>query len=241
MSLSFSGVIANGWRLYRANLKPAALLFGLVALAISVLSLVGLAGLGKAELFVAFLAQIVLPVVIGTYAMAVSAVLFDEAVAGHPIGLKAATDKLGPLRKDVLVSGLFASMIAIWAVILLAQFGFVLMPLFFGPPILIQVIALERLTLRPARTRAREILKGQTSRVIVYLLVVALLIGLLGTAALGAFLAVADNGGSDLLLAGVFSIVQILVAAFMLPFLAACSYVCYTALLESQESTAADA
>jgi hypothetical protein len=227
--------------LYAPNLRPLALLFGIVSLAISLLSLVGLAGLGRAELFVAFLAQIVLPVVIGTFAMAVSSVIYDEAVAGRTIAVREAFDRIRPLNRDVLVSGLFASMIAIWAVIVLAQFGFVLMPLFFGPPILIQVIALERLTLRPARTRAREILKGQTARVIVYLLVIALGIGLLGTAALSAFLAIADRGGSDLLLAGVFSVVQIVVAAFMLPFLAASSYVCYSAVVELEEPSPAEA
>lgn len=231
--LSFTNVLAQTGRLYALRWKPLAVLFALASIAITLLSLVGLASPGRLELFLAFAAQIVLPVIIGSFAMALASVMYADR-SGEPVGVRDAWGRVRPRSRDILFSGLFASMLALWAVILLRQFGFVLMPLFFGPPIAIQVIALEGLDFRPARSRSRELLKGQTGRVVVYLVVVALAVGLLGTATLSATVAVLDPALDGATLAGVFSIVQVLVAALMLPFLAGAAYVCYRTLVATQ-------
>jgi len=200
---------------------------------------VGLASPGRLELFLAFSAQIILPVVLGTIAMALASVMFAETGEGA-LGPRAAWRRITPLTRQMVFSGLFASMIAIWAVLLLREFGFILMPLFFGPPILIQVIALEKLDLRPARTRAFQLLRGQIGRVLVYLVVIALAIGLLGTALLSTVVVVFDPVLDGAVLAAVFSVFQVLVAALMLPYLAAAEFVCYRTLVRIEQTRPTD-
>lgn len=230
--LSFTNVVAQSGRLYARRWKPLAVVFAMTSIVISLLSLIGLASPGRLELFVAFAAQIVLPVILGSFAMALASVLYADR--SEAMGIRTAWERIRPRSRDIFFSGLFASMLALWAVILLRQFGFVLMPLFFGPPIAIQVIALEGLDFRPARSRSRQLLTGQTGRVVVYLVVIALAVGLLGTAALSASVAILDPALEGAALAGVFSIVQVLVAAVMLPFMGAAMYVIYGTLVATQ-------
>lgn len=227
---NFTTVVARSGRVYRSALFPLAILFGGIALIISLTSFLGLTDIGRIELFAAFLAQIVVPAVAGSWGIALSAIVFAERAAGREATLASAFTALKSVRRDVLLASLIASMMALWAIILLAQFGFILMPLFFGPPFLIQAIALDKLPAKDARVRTRDVLKGYTGRAILYLVVIALAIGLLGGVALQATIAAADAATGGFLLVAIFSVMQIILAALTLPYLAAASYVMYTQL-----------
>jgi hypothetical protein len=234
--VSFTAVLRAATHLYVARLKSAALLFGLISFGISLLAVLGLTGTGRLELFAAFLTQIVLPSILGSVGIAVASVLHDGAQRNATVTLKDAIDALRPMRRDILVASVFSSLLALWAVILIGQSGLILLPLFFGPPILVQVISLEKLSLKEARTRARNLLKGRTTRVLLYLLVIALGIAFIAVAILAPLLA-ALEGSSGALPVSIFSISQVVVAALTLPFMAASEFVCYATLvrIEKQE------
>jgi uncharacterized membrane protein len=238
--VSFSGVLAAAARLYRARFKTAALLFAVISFGISVLALLGLTEVGRIQLLAAFLTQIVLPSILGSVAVAAGSLLFEGALKDRLVTIKDAMDALRPMQRDILMASLFSSMLALWAVILMGQFGLILLPLFFGPPIIIQAIAIEKLSIREARTRAREILRGRTGRVLVYLLVIALGVGLLGGAVLTTFGLAIDRALDGALLFTIYSIAQVIVAALTLPYMAAAVYVCYATLarIKDDEATA---
>jgi hypothetical protein len=231
--LSFMTVVANAFRLYVAHLWPTALLFGTIALGISLLALVGLADIGRPQLFLVFLSQIALPAFLGSVGLACSSILFRSVPDGtEDKGLRWALRQLKPMLRPVAFASLFSSMLCLWAIILLGRLGFVLMPLFFGPPILIQVVAMERLALTDARKRAWSLVSGSTFRVVLYVLVTVLALGLLDGAVLSLAVALAQSSNDGLTAILVFSVLQIGVAAFSLPFLAAVEHVTYESLVE---------
>ncbi|MEA2461565.1 MAG: hypothetical protein QOH90_1742 [Actinomycetota bacterium] len=236
--VTFPGVLASAARLYRARFKLAAVLFAVISFAITALALLGLTEVGKLQLIAAFLSQIILPSILGSIAVAAAALIYEGAVKDRLVTIRDAVDALKPMQRDIFMASLFSSMLALWSIILLGQFGLVLLPLFFGPPIIIQAIAIEKLSVRDARSRAREILRGRTGRVLLYLLVIALGIGLLGGAVLVTVGLAIDAALDGALLFTAYSVVQVLVAALTLPFMAAAVYVCYATLVRIKDAEA---
>lgn len=230
-------VIATAWRLYVACLRPVAFLFGGITLAISLLALIGLTDLGRPQLFLVFLSQVALPAFLGSVGLAGASIIFRAYSEGRPVGLKSSLQQLRPLLRPVALASLFSGMLSLWAIILLGELGFVLMPLFFGPPILIHAIALERLPLTAARVRARQVISGKTIRVILYILVTVLGLGLLDGGFLSLAVAIAGAATDGLVARLILSAIQVLVAGLSLPFLAAAEHVCYVTLANVQEDS----
>jgi hypothetical protein len=229
--LSFVPLVAVAARLYAKRIRPLAVLFGLIAFVLALLAVVGLTDLGRGQLFLVFLAQVAAPAFLGSVGMATASLIFRSVLAGEPLGVREALGALRPYRRNILLSSVFASMAALWSIILLGEIGFFLMPLFFGPPILIQVIALEGLPMRPARRRTSELLSKNLGRVLLYLFVLTLAVILIDTAVLRLTVVAADAATSGALLVSIVSMMQVVVAAFALPYLSAAVYVCYEILV----------
>ena len=79
---------------------------------------------------------------------------------------------------------LVATLLAIVAVLFLGAYGFIVLHLFYGPPVAMQVLVSERLPLRDSLIRARSYLRGNW-RLLAYLFALALLIGLVTFVVLG--------------------------------------------------------
>ena len=225
--LSFPSVIARAARLYRARFRPLATLFGLVTLVTAILS-ISIALLLERALPIGFVVQVLMRIIVGSFGMAAASVILAKAPGEGTV--RGSIEAIKPVGRDVAFAGLFAGMLGVWVTLLLAQFGFILLTLFFGPPILIQIVALERTGMREARSRARRILSGQTLRIVAYLLVITLALGLLSGATLTAVFAIAESTLADTFVGILLSVSEVILAALLLPFLAAAGYVCYRTL-----------
>lgn len=138
-----------------------------------------------AALPVVFLIRVVVPVILGSITVAVISLLFlrRQAQPSASIGEAIALTRTG--GTDVLAMSLVATMIAILAVLFLGAYGFIVLHLFYGPPVAMQVLASERLPLRDSLSTARSYLHGNW-RLLAYLFAVALLVGLVTFVILGA-------------------------------------------------------
>lgn len=180
---TFSGLVANSLRLYR--LAPRTLILTFLTLGIfeAVLRFSSSAiagGVSSEGLELAF--ELVIPVVIavtsGSLGVAIAGVVMADRLAGK------ATTALEVLRsgfpmRDVLASGLFASIIVLILAVVLAPIILLTLVMFFGPPVVVHVIALERDGLHPALSRARAMSRGNLGRLVGILFAVALGTGLL--------------------------------------------------------------
>ena len=150
-----------------------------------------------------FLFRVVLPVLIGTVAMAIgSSLLLDSPGPGEVstsnASLRSAWRQIGPRRFDVVVMGLVASLFAIAAVLFLGAYGFLILHLFYGPPIAIQVLVGEAGSYRESLQRARMLLRGNW-RTILYLLNASLAIGAVALLVLDLIVRFVGGGGGALL------------------------------------------
>lgn len=131
-----------------------------------------------------FLIRVVVPVSLGSIAIAVISVLMlrrrtePAARIGDAVGLVRSSGM------DLIAMSLVAALLAIVAVLFLGAYGFLLLHFFYGPPIAMQVLVSERLGLRQSLTTARAYLRGNW-RLILYLFSVALGLGLVTFLVLG--------------------------------------------------------
>ena len=201
---SFSTFTRQSWLAFRGAARSLILLFGVAHVLAAVLPyLVAFdvpAALGYP---LVFLFRVVLPVLIGTVAMAIaSSLLLDSPDPGEAstsnASLRSAWREIGPRRIDVVVMGLVASLFAIAAVLFLGAYGFLILHLFYGPPIAIQVLVGEAGSYRESLQRARLLLRGNW-RTILYLLNASLAIGAVALLVLDLIVRFVGGGGGALL------------------------------------------
>jgi len=157
---------------------------------------------------------IILPSIVG------SALFAATSVVARDGGTFAdALSSLKPLKRDVLAAGLLAAVIAALFGYLAPDLLLVLGAIFLGPPLVIQTIALERLHLRSAWPRTKQLAYRRWAQAISYLMAVVLGIGVLISVAL---LSVGSGltDASDATITAVFLPVQALTKALAYPFVA---------------------
>ncbi len=231
-------MIAGAWRLYRARFWPLVALFaglGIVTLVPSALIL----GVSGPIVAVYLLLQVVFPAVLASAAFAVAAVVLDEHRRERRAGLREAFARLGPRAKEVVAAGLLSGMISLALVVFLRQWGLLLLPLAFGPPILIQVVALEKASLQEASSRAGSITKGSTGRVISYLVSISLALALLNLVFLVTVVGLVQRTiptAAETAARFAYGILQVSIVAVTIPYLAAASYLCYVQLAAQRDS-----
>lgn len=173
-----------------------------------------------------FVVRIVLPAVVGSGALGAAAIVLKDSDA-EPGSSPSPWEALRPLAREVLAAGLFAGMISLAFIVFLRGLGLLLLPLAYGPPILIQVIAVERAPLQLAWPRTRTLLRHNWGRVLITLLVVVLLVSLLAAVAI-ALVFGATRGLGEAAQTVVLSSVQAVLVAITLPYLAAVQFVIYS-------------
>lgn len=132
-----------------------------------------------------FLIRVVVPVLLGSIAVAIISVLILRRRAEPSATLGDAISLVRTGGMDVLTMSLVATLLAIVAVLFFGAYGFVVLAFFYGPPIAMQVLASERLPLRASLSTARSYLSGNW-RLVLYLFTIALGSGLVAFVVLGA-------------------------------------------------------
>ncbi len=222
----FSEILAEAAGLYRARLAALVPTFVVAYIAIVALPLLALIDLSDTALATLAFALQVISALVGTTLFAAASLVFSDHLGGSRSSLRTALLSLRPLTRDVITAALFSAIFSMFALTLLGSLGLLLQPLFVGPPILIQVIAIEHLRLRNAWPRTRVIASGQWTRVVGMLLGIVLALGIVLIAAFG-FVEAGTRAASDAARLGVFVAVQGLVAGLTYPYLAAAQFVLY--------------
>jgi hypothetical protein len=151
-------------------------------------------------------------------------------------GLRDALRSIGSRAKDLLTSGLLAGMVMVTAVTLLYYLPVLFLPLFFGPPVLVHVIAIDRMRFSAAATRTREILTGEKLRAIGALLPAAFLTGTLMYAAPNAAAAATDPLGVVVEQAAAI-ITRVVIDAIAVGFFAAVAYALFVDIRDRHADT----
>jgi hypothetical protein len=160
------------------------------------------------------LIAIALPFVIGSVLFAVTSVV---AVEEETVG--SALSRLRALKRDLLAAGLLVAVIASFFAYFAADFALILEAVILGPPLVIQTIALERLHLRDAWPRTKQLAQRKWGQAISYLMMVVLGVGVIGSLALSLVGSMLLNA-SDATITAVFLPLQALTKALAYPFVA---------------------
>lgn len=228
--VGFASLITSSWWIVRAHLGT---LFKLMLLFVAVDWLLFLLALAVAEsdvagFAVAFAAllPLVVRIALGGLGVAAGATVIGDALAGEPISVRKALDTCRPLLKELLAASLFGALIGMLIVFASQGAGVLFLPLFYGPPLIAQVIALEARPFQMATTRVREMGRGQLARIFGYLLSVALFIGLMVSVVPQVIAALAEGLGDAAQLASLV-LASVLLSAAALAFFSAVSTVAY--------------
>jgi hypothetical protein len=230
----FSSLVGCAGRLYRQRFRPLTLLFaaiytplylvfaGVLALTADTASGATTSSSGFA---LVYLFQVILPALLGTFAIASAAVILAMAVVGRRARARDAAHVLRPRASDVLPSAMLSTLLAVMCTFL--PFGsLAIAPFLFGPPVLVHVLTLEEKSFQESWPRARWLLSGHWMRLIGYLLTISLGLGLiqLTLAELSGYAAAALGDVASLI---AFSIVRGIAVGVTLPYLAAAMLVLY--------------
>ena len=232
----FSEIVSEAADLYSARFAALVPTFVLAYVVLVSLPLLAFIDLSDAALATLAFALQVLSALVGSTLFASASIVYSDYVAGDRSSLRAALVSIRSLTREVITAALFSAIFSMFALTLLASLGLLLQPLFVGPPILIQVVAIERLRLREAWPRTRAIASGQWTRVVGMLLGVVLAIALVLIGIFG-FVEAGTRAASDAARLGVFVTVQGLVAGLTYSFLAAAQFVLYRDLTQRGAET----
>lgn len=181
---TFTGLVANSLRLYRLAPRTLILTFltlGIFEAALRFSSAAIADAVSSESLDLAFglvIPVVILPVTSGSLGVAIAGVVMADRLAGKATTAREVLRSGFPMR-EVLASGLFASIIALILAVVLAPIILLTLVMFFGPPVVVHVIALEHDGLHPALSRARAMSRGNLGRLVGILFAVALGTGLL--------------------------------------------------------------
>jgi hypothetical protein len=222
----FSELLSEAAGLYWARFAALVPTFVVAYAVIVALPLLALIDLSDAALATLAFALQVMSALVGATLFASASIVYSDHIEGTRSSLRAALGSIRPLAREVITAALFSAIFSMFALTLLGSLGLLLQPLFVGPPILIQVVAIEHLRLREAWPRTRVIASGQWTRVVGMLLGIVIVLALVLIGVFG-FVEAGTRAASDAARLGVFIAVQGLIAGLTYPYLAAAQFVLY--------------
>jgi hypothetical protein len=198
--LRFVGGLRAAWNLYRKHFHVASGLFFGVFLLWAYLPGIFYADIpaGPAYALWVFVRHVV-PMCLGALAAAALTLIVRSENEEVPIGVRTALARLDDLRRDVVVGGLFAALMTLLfsTFILPDALGEMIGAAFFlGPPILVQVIAVERMQLVEAWARTRLLLRGNWGRIVLYIFNLALALSFFVLISVRSLAVTADGGST---------------------------------------------
>jgi hypothetical protein len=182
--LGIGSLMGQSWRVYRATfLRLLAIsfcaFFIATTLQIVVRTIASNSGSQPVAAGLGVLAPLVIYAALGSITVALTSIAVADHVGGVGATVRKTVGKARPVNKEILAAALLAALLCMMIVIALAGIPGLFMSLFFGPPLVAQVITLERSRLQAAVPRARELARSNWGRVLGALFTLALGIGLL--------------------------------------------------------------
>ena len=190
----FGAFVRHAWEVFRRDPQRAIGIFCLLHVLAALIPFVFFFEVSdEATLPLIFLTRVVIPVIVGSIAVAIGSRILGRGTEAPSDG---STDEEAPLEDvepagvsgtralDLFALSLIAAMFSIAGVLFLRAYGFLILHMFYGPPVAMQVAVLEGRSFSEATRRARTLLRGNW-RLILYMLNVALLIGILNLILLG--------------------------------------------------------
>ena len=222
---------------FRRRFTTLALLFCTVHLFLTLLPFVFFFDIpDSTQLSVFLMLQILFPVSLGSVAVALGSGFVANDIAGREDETPGSVWRsMGIMRRETFVAALIAAVIALVAALLLGFYGLFLLPLFYGPPLVAQAIAVERVRFRVALRRARELAARSMLRVFVYLLNVSLGIGVVAFVIVGTLIELTRRA-PETPTAVVLAVVQGIVLGVLIAYLACVQTVMYLSLRAEKES-----
>jgi hypothetical protein len=162
--LTFTGVVGNAARLYGRRFVPL-FLAGLLVYALAVG--VGLA-FGSTEGAAAAVATVGLRVVLGVgaaFASAFITITVADVVVGRATSYRDVFATLRVHARELILAGLLATLIGLTLDLILPYMSLV----FVGPPLVVQVIALEYRSFIESLGRTAELIRTQSLRALLYI------------------------------------------------------------------------
>jgi len=232
----FATTLRIAFHHYRRRFSTLAALFCGVHLFLTLLPFVFFFDLpDSTQLSLFLLLQILLPVSLGSVAITVgTSIVANDIVDRDDVGPGEVWRSFGPLRREAFLSALVAAVIALLAALLLGFYGLFLLPLFYGPPLVAQALAVERVGMRASLRRARTLAAGNSLRVFVYLLNVSLGIGVVAFMVVGTLIELTRRA-PEAPTALVLAVVQGIVLGVLIAYLACVQTVMYLSLRAEKE------
>lgn len=155
-----------------------------------------------------------------------SAAILERYLRDEYAGPRTAWKDVWQNPQGVLACSLLSAALLLSVATLFPPMALLARPLFFGPPILMQIAVIERLPLSAAWVRSKELMRGHWGRVIAYLMTISLGVFVLDSMI---FSAIAAMMGSypDATVDAVIGTVGVLVLSITYPFIATAMYVAY--------------
>lgn len=164
---------------------------------------------------------------VGSVLAARTARMLAPALAGQTVSFRQTGEDLSGSRSHLLACGMIATLLTLILAQVNPLLGLIGPHLVLGPPILAQVVGLERRTLVEAWARLRVLAKGQALRIFLYLLCAALALVMFEVIIAGLiFTLVRNSAGAD---AGAIATIPVeaVLTGLGLSFMAAVSLVAY--------------
>lgn len=178
---NFLAYTAAAIRLLRTSFRSVALSFCLVGVFIAVFAAAGGTLADTADsvdfLYVVLYAQLIALPLLGSLVSARTSRVMALSLAGRNISLRDAGAGLRGYRSHLFAAAMLASFLTLALTFAMGLLGaFLGSHLMLGPPVLAQVISLERATFSEAWMRMKELARGQALRTFLYLLCGALMV-----------------------------------------------------------------
>lgn len=233
---NFPSYVGASWRLYRLAgfrlLRPFLVVGVLLAGATTVLAVAGAEMDSDSLLQVVSYAQLLALPFFASLLAGRTALVMARKLAGEDISSPTMAAELKEVRSHSVAAAMVAALIAFAFMIILSAVLAGLGPsvaihLILGPPVLAQVITIEKRPLQDAWARTKAVGQGQVGRLFLYLFCVALLLVMVELLIGGALLALFARFTSDFGVGVANVVLGVVMSSLGLSFMAAMGLVAY--------------
>jgi len=230
--------MARSWDVYKSIVLRSAIAFGVVFLLLMPLPpIIFIDSPTFVTVPISILLQLVIPAAAGSVAVMVVAVIAAAEVAGSEATIADGLRKIGGNMRAVLEAMGLSALITMFVALVIGLYASLIFHLFLGPPLIAQAVAVDGRSLPNAWSHVQSITRKRLGRVLLYLLNVALLVGIAALMLVGG-ITTAVAGAPDAVETTVFILSQSVLLGALAAFMAVFETVLY---LDLNASTTAGA